>query len=96
MRRAARIDTNQPEIVKALRKAGASVLITAQLKNCFDILVGYNGINYIMEIKDGKKPLSQRKLTEGEFKFKESWKGGTYYIVNSIDEAFKIIKITEL
>lgn len=96
MRRNAKVDDNQKEIVTALRKCGATVLITSQLKNCFDILVGYNGVNYIMEIKDGKKPPSQRKLTIGELKFKNTWKGGGYYIVNSIDEALNIIlKITK-
>ena len=91
MRRAAKIDSNQNEIVEALRRCGASVLITSQLKNCFDILVGYNGINYIVEIKDGKKPPSQRKLTEGEIKFMENWKGGKYYIIESIEDAFEMI-----
>ena len=93
MRRNARTDNNQTEIVKALRKIGASVLITSQLKNCFDILVGYNGVNYIVEIKDGKKTLSQRKLTKGEEKFKNEWKGGTYYIIESVDDALKMIEI---
>lgn len=91
MRRAARVDDNQKQIVEALRRVGASVLITSQLKNAFDILVGYKGINYIMEIKDGNKPPSQRKLTKGEQNFKDNWKGGEYYIVNSINEALNII-----
>lgn len=92
MRRAAKVDDNQNEIVKGLRDYGASVLITSQLKNCFDILVGYNGVNYIMEIKDGNKPPSQRKLSDGELNFKNTWKGGVYYVVNSLTEAINILK----
>lgn len=94
MRTAARVDSNQKEIVEGLRKHGASVLITSQLKNCFDILVGYNDVNYIMEIKDGKKPLSKRRLTSGEQKFKEEWKGGAYYVVESLESALNIINTT--
>ena len=90
--RAARVDSNQKEIVKALRQAGATVLHTHQLKNCFDILVGYNGINYIVEIKDGNKPPSQRKLTTGEEKFRDEWEGGEYYIIESIEQALKLIQ----
>jgi hypothetical protein len=90
--RACRIDANQNEIVSALRKAGASVLITSQLKNCFDCLVGYNGVNYIVEIKDGSLTPSKRKLTEGEQKFADNWKGGKYYIIESIEDAIKMIK----
>ena len=91
MRRNARVDANQPEIVKGLRKAGASVLILSNLKNCFDILVGFRGINYIMEIKDGTKPPSKRKLTEGEQKFADEWQGGEYHIVLDLQEALEII-----
>ena len=93
MRRAAKIDSNQNEIVEALRRCGASVLITSQLKNCFDILVGYNGINYIVEIKDGNKPPSQRRLTKGEIQFRDNWKGGKYYVIESIEDALKMINI---
>ncbi len=92
MRRAARIDGNQNEIVEALRKQGASVLITSQLKNCFDILVGYDGINFIVEIKDGNKPKSQRKLTKGEEVFRDNWKGGKYYVIESVEEALDMLK----
>jgi hypothetical protein len=91
MRRNARVDDNQTEIVNVLRGFGASVLITSQLKNAFDILVGYEGVNYIMEIKDGKKPPSQRRLTKGEQKFKDEWLGGEYYVVHSPQEAINII-----
>jgi len=63
--RAAKVDSNQPEIVKALRKIGASVLITSQLKNAFDILVGYRDQLFIIEIKDGTLPPSKRKLSPG-------------------------------
>lgn len=92
MRRSARIDSNQNEIVNAFRKMGASVLITSQLKNCFDLLVGYKGVNYIVEVKDGKKPPSQRKLTKGEQKFKDTWQGGEYYIIESIDDVINLLK----
>lgn len=92
MRRSARVDRNQKEIVDALRKVGASVLIVSQLKNCFDILVGYKGKTHIIEIKDGKLSPSKRKLTLGEQKFKDNWKGSTYHVVESIDDALETIK----
>jgi hypothetical protein len=90
LRRAARIDANQNEIVKQLRKVGCSVLIVSQLKNCFDILIGFKGKNYAFEIKDGNKPPSQRKLTEGEKKFFNSW-NGQVDIVTCLDDCLKII-----
>jgi hypothetical protein len=89
-RRAARVDDNQSFIVKGLRKMGCSVLIVSQLKNCFDILVGFKGINIAFEIKDGNKPPSQRKLTEGEQKFFDEW-NGQVAVVESLEEAIKKI-----
>lgn len=93
MRRIAKVDRNQSEIVSALRKVGAVVVITSQLKNCFDLLVAYRGKLHIMEVKDGLLPPSARKLTDGELKCKESIEsvGCKYNVVLSADEAIKII-----
>jgi len=101
MRRVARIDKNQPEIVEALRKYGACVLHTHQLKEAFDILVGYKGSLFIMEIKDPKnlpknydKARLEKSLKKGEFKCMVDFEavGVPYYIVTSIEQAIKILK----
>ena len=42
-RRAAKKDDNHQEIVKSFRELGWSVLDTAQLKNCVDLVVAKNG-----------------------------------------------------
>jgi hypothetical protein len=91
-RRAAKIDANQPEIVKGLRKLGYSVLIVSQLKNCFDILVGAKGLNFAFEIKDENKPPSHRRLSEGEQKFFDTWRGQIDCIKN-LDEALEIMNV---
>ena len=45
MRRAARIDRNQPEIVKALRQVGAHVTSLAAVGDGVpDLLVGFQGM----------------------------------------------------
>jgi len=93
MRRAARVDANQSEIVAALRKIGAVVLITSQLKNLFDIIVCFDSKVYLVEIKDGDKPPSQRKLTSGELDCKELIEsvGVEYHVINNTQEAMKLI-----
>lgn len=88
-RRAAKVDANQPEIVKALRGAGWYVLIISQLKNCCDIIASKDGRTVAIEIKDGAKPKSQQKLSTGEEKFRDEWKG-EYALVTSIEEALNI------
>jgi hypothetical protein len=94
LRTASRVDGNQAEIVRTLRAVGASVLHTHQLKNCFDILVGYRGRTFLMEIKDPAQPPSGRKLTPGEAEFKANWRGSPYHIVHTPDEAIRIITST--
>jgi len=84
-RRAAKVDANQPEIVKAFRSLGWYVLIISQLKNCCDIIVSKNGRTIAIEIKDGNKPPSQQRLSEGELKFMDEWQG-EYAIIKSIED----------
>lgn len=91
MRRDAKVDTNQPEIVKLFRKLGWSVLIISQLKNCADIIVSKNKRTIIIEIKDGSLVPSRQRLTEGEEKFMKSWQG-EYRIVNCVDDVISINK----
>lgn len=87
MRRQAKADGNQVEIVKALRDIGATVQHLHTIgKGCPDILVGYRGVNYLMEIKDGSKPPSKRKLTKDEQAWFNEWKGSVI-VVESIEDA---------
>lgn len=91
MRIRARVDVNQSRIVKALREYGATVAITSQLGGGFpDIVVGYACRNFMFEIKDPKKPLSQRKLTPDEQRFSDAWEG-QYAVVQTAEEAIAIL-----
>lgn len=91
MRRAAKVDKNQPEIVEAFRRMGCSVLIISQLKNCCDAFVAKGGVTVAVEIKDGSKPLSARKLTDGEREFRDSWKG-QYAVVECVEDVRKVVR----
>ena len=91
MRRAAKIDANQTEIVKALRQVGASVQSLASTgKGCPDLLIGFRGVNWLLEIKDGQKVKSARKLTPDQIEWHESWRGRVY-IVESVDQAISLL-----
>lgn len=84
-RRAARVDANQAEIVKALRAKGWTVLIVSQLKRCCDVFASRNGRTVAIEIKDGSKPKSAQKLTEGEQTFSDTWQG-EYKVITCIED----------
>lgn len=90
MRRAAKVDANQTEIIAAFRKAGASVKPVHVVKGFVDIVVGINGQNMLVEIKDGAKVKSKRKLTPMEQEFHDGWKG-QIHIVESVDDVAAIL-----
>lgn len=92
MRRAARVDDNQSQIVDALRAIGATVRVVTQGGGLPDLLVGFRGHTILMEVKDGAKPPSHRALTPAEQKFFDEWRGGLVVVVNSIDEAIATLK----
>lgn len=98
MRRAARVDANQAQIVSALRAAGATVEDTSAVGRGFpDLVVGYRrpgerfGNTWLMECKDGNKPPSARELTPMQIEWHVNWRGGACVVVNSPDEALAAI-----
>lgn len=96
MRRAARRDANEGDIIKAMRKAGAFVKVIND-EGAFDLLVGYTGTSgrfytLLLEIKDGSKPPSARRLTDAEQKFHDEWPGDNLHIINSVQEALDLLK----
>lgn len=92
MRFRAKVDANHGEIVKALRQAGCSVQSLAQLgKGVPDLLVARNGFMWLMEVKDGDKPPSGRKLTEDELSWGSRWKGPVYTVL-SVAQAINVIE----
>ena len=94
--RARKIDANQPDIIKALRKIGCSVAITSGAGDGFpDIVVGRESLdghlfNWLIEIKDGNKPPSRQKLTPDQVIFHSAWKGQVS-VVKDIEEAINLV-----
>lgn len=91
MRRAAKTDRNQIEIVRALRQAGASVQPLHMVgEGVPDLLVGFRGVNLVMEVKDGMLPPSRQKLTQDERGWHDSWRGQKS-IVADVSQALALL-----
>lgn len=89
--RNARVDSNQSKIVETLRAVGATVLHSHMLGHgAPDIIVGYHGVTYLFEIKDGSLPPSGQRFTPDEERFHKQWRGHAA-IVTSTDEALQAI-----
>ncbi len=78
-----RSDANQPEIVQALRDVGATVDIIGEP---VDLLVGWKGRNYLLEVKPDEKA----DLRPSQVEFFRDWRG-TVVRVNSVPEALAAI-----
>lgn len=93
VRRAARRDDNHREVVDALRKAGAFVQDLASVGNgCFDLLAGAHGRWGVIEVKDGDKVPSARKLTDHEVRWVlELNNRAPAYVVTSAAQAVEVV-----
>lgn len=93
--KSARTDRNQSEIVRALRQLGCSVQSLAEIgQGCPDLLVGFRGENFLMEVKDGMAKPSAQKLTECEKLWHKTW-SGKVVIVTSAKEAIALVEATQ-
>lgn len=93
-RRAAKVDVNQPAIVKGLRAIpGVSVKpLSAVGDGCPDLLVGFRGRNFLLEVKDPEKPPSKRELTLDQSVFFAGWTGQAAK-VETLPEALRAIGV---
>lgn len=90
MRQAARRDANEKQIIDALRRCGAYVKAIND-DGTFDLLVAYRNRTLLLEVKDGAKPPSARKLTDAEQKFHDEWPNDNLHIVTSVDDALALL-----
>jgi hypothetical protein len=84
-------DGNQPEIVKALRQAGATVATCHAVGGGFpDLVIGFRGRNYLIEVKDPDQPKHRHELTTAQVEFHGGWKGQIAKVFTA-DEALAVI-----
>lgn len=82
---AKRVDANQQEIVQALRAIGVSVWVIGEP---VDLMIGYRGRSGALEVKDGSRPPSERKLTAQQVDFFRDDRG-FHRVVETTDEAIQ-------
>jgi hypothetical protein len=95
-RRAARRDKNESAVVAALRKSGCLVEPLSG-EGVPDLLVWSPALSRIVliEVKDGAKSPSQRRLTEQQQKFHAEWQAAGAHVVkaDSVTEALTAVGI---
>jgi Holliday junction resolvase len=88
MRTKAKVDNNQAQMVKLLRNIGASVAITSSIGNGFpDLVIGYKGKNYLVEVKSAKG-----KLTPDQLVFAAQWRGD-FAVVRDLEDLALVLDL---
>lgn len=81
-----KVDANQREIVDALRAAGVEVYSLASLGGgCPDLLAGYRGTNYLLEVKS-----ATGTLTDDQRRWHAGWPGPVH-VVRNIHQAIAAV-----
>lgn len=89
--RARRVDVNQKDVVSALRFFGATVAVTsAQGEGFPDLIVGYRGRTFLIEVKDGDKGAAA-KLTPAQVEWFAAWKGEPVFVAHSAATAVAFV-----
>lgn len=95
MRRAAKVDDNQPQLVKDLRKMGYKVAITSQVGTGFPDLVVRHPSDQtalrLCEVKDPAKIPSKRRLRPGQEEFADEW-GDAVILVERVEDVIEGFK----
>ena len=82
MSRFVKRDSIHSAVVGAFRGMGISVYDAAHAGNSFpDLVVGCNGITYLVELKTGTAP-----QTEGQAAFAKAWRGSPVVVLRSVKD----------
>jgi hypothetical protein len=89
-----RKDANHNDVVDALTKAGAYVLDMSHVGSGFpDLIIGYKKETLLVEIKNPKTSYGRKGLNKNQLKWRESWTGGAYCVVDSPEAALRMIGV---
>lgn len=88
-----RKDANHGAIVKAMARLGAEFVDMSNLGASFDGVMFIGSRDYWVEIKDGSKPPSARKLTDGEGKIDDILRrhGRQLHVIESEDDLVRLV-----
>lgn len=84
-------DANHGEIVAALRAVGCTIVDLAAVGGGVpDLLVGYRGANLLVEVKDGSRVPSERRLRPSQLEFRDEWRG-QWAVVCTVGQALELV-----
>lgn len=87
MRRASRVDANQPDIVAAFRRLGCSVTDLSRVgQGCPDLLIGHWSVTVPVEVKT-----ETGDMTPDQKRWADAWRG-SFALVRSEDDVIDLVR----
>lgn len=83
-----RSDDNQSALVALYRGMGCEVEVVSQWCS-FDLIIGCQEVNELVEVKDGRKAPSKRNLTAAEQAFQDKWMGRPVVLVECEEDVIR-------
>ena len=90
VRHALRVDANQKQVVSALEAADATVEVIGKP---VDLLVGFRGRFFLMEVKDGAKFKSAQKKTALQERIFKKFEGCPISLVDGPEAALRALRV---
>jgi hypothetical protein len=89
--RVRKVDANQPDIVQTFRAMGCEVWITSEMgRGAPDLVIRKGSEVRLIEVKDGSKAPSARKLTKDEEEFQNKWEP-VYAVIETQEQAHQLV-----
>lgn len=86
-----RKDANHNEIAKTFVDLGCTVFDCHTLRGGIgDLIIGVAGVTALIEVKDGSKSPSRRRLTPAEATIHTTWRG-RIDIIETVDDAIRLV-----
>ena len=93
MRRAHRLDSTHAAIKAQFEARGAVVQSLAGLADGVpDLIVGYQQRTALVEVKDGSKPPSKRKLTPDQVDWMTWWRGSPVLVIGCVEDVPAVLE----
>jgi Holliday junction resolvase len=93
MRQAPKLDSNQLEIVNALRGRGASVQSLAAIgRGCPDLLIGIHGINIVAEVKAHKAGTVAGEPNPDQARWIAEWRG-VAVVIRDLEDVGRVVEM---
>ena len=85
-------DRNHSAIQRALESLGVTCVDVSNCTDAFDIIAGYRGVTFAVEVKRADGKPSQRALRPSQAEKHDAWNGRPIEVVRTLDDCAEVVE----